>query len=655
MASSHLLRHTSPGPLTVKHFIDSFQRIWLESRPARTGQKHDSHLPRRLGLAISGGADSMALAYLCKQWELTQRQTSNNTVSVTAFVVDHKAREESTREANMVAGWLDEMGLTTQILPLTWPSHSISAFETHARRLRFQALGQACRARNIETLLMGHHQDDNVETTLWRLCTGARGAGLAGIPAVTRIPECHGLFGVAESGFSMTLSKLANHNNYRIKTTNTNELRLTESPPTPTTQDQQKQYQISTGGISITRPLLSFPKQSLLATCKENNIPYVDDPTNFDPTLTPRNAIRSLLAGKKLPRALREESILSLMRKSNSLLRSVTENSNDILSRCEILEFAPDTGCLIIKFPSSSSSKKPTPTEVYNDTSSLTLRRITELISPFPENHFPLRSFEPFVPRVFPSPSPPSSSSSSTILQEGVHTPKQHSFTLGGVMFQPLRCDSSPPSSSTTTTTTPDITNDQNTYLLTRQPYMRNRLPFLPITVPIYPPSSSSSSSCSSTQHSGNTETSQRPTDVSDWHLWDNRYWFRVTGTSIPLSSGAGAGAGVGAGPTSLSLVVRPLQKSDLKGIRMAASKEEMRVLMDRLGRDAPGLVRFTLPLLVYVGDGGMEVPMALPTMEMWLPGAEDTLKSMSCSVRWEWMYKMIDREPLERMGWLKN
>lgn len=541
-------------------------------------------------------------------------------------------------------------GLTTQILPLTWPSHSISAFETHARRLRFQALGQACRARNIETLLMGHHQDDNVETTLWRLCTGARGAGLAGIPAVTRIPECHGLFGVAESGSSMTLSKPANYTNYRIKTTNTNELRLTASP-TPTTQDQQKQYQISTGGISIIRPLLSFPKRSLLATCQENNIPYVDDPTNFDPTLTPRNAIRSLLAEQKLPRALREESILSLMRKSNSLLRSVTEDSNEILEQCEVLEFAPDTGCLIIKFP--SPSKKPTPTESNNDISSLTLRRITELISPFPENHFPLRSFEPFVSRIFPSPSSPPSSSSK-ILQERLHTPKQHSFTLGGVMFQPLRCDSPPPPSSslpssTTTTTTPDITNHGNTYLLTRQPYMRNRLPILPITVPIYPPSSPSPSSFSwySTQHSGNTETSQRPISPSDWHLWDNRHWFRVTGTSIPPPSGAG--------PTSLSLVVRPLQKSDLKGIRMAADKEEMRALMDRLGRDAPGLVRFTLPMLVLVGGGGNEVPVALPTMEMWLPGAEDTLKSMSCSVRWEWMYKMIDREPLERMRWLKN
>ncbi|GKZ37089.1 hypothetical protein AbraIFM66950_008480 [Aspergillus brasiliensis] len=635
MASSHLLRYSDPGPLTVKHFIDAFQRIWLDSRPARTGRKRDSHLPRRLGLAISGGADSMALAYLCKQWERTQTQTSDDTISVTAFVVDHKAREESTREANMVAGWLDEIGLQTQIIPLTWPDHHISAFETHARRLRFQALGQACRARNIETLLMGHHQDDNVETTLWRLCTGARGAGLAGIPAVTRIPECHGLYGVAESGSYITLKPGRSHN-YRIKTTNSNELKLIESPHNTTHQHKQQDAKIATGGISITRPLLAFPKQNLLATCEANNIPYVSDPTNFDPTLTPRNAIRSLLAAKKLPRALREESILSLMRKSNMLLRSVTESSNEILDRCSLLSFAPDTGSMIVRFPSSTQSENTKSTETKHgnkndiDTTSLTLRRITELISPFPENHFPLRSFEPFVSRVF------SSSPSSSSASQGESSLKPQSFTLGGVMFQPLRCDSLPSSSSSSPSNT---SQQKNTYLLTRQPYMRNRLPILPITVPIYPftyPSTSTSSS---------------PTTSSEWHLWDNRYWFRVTGTTIIPPSPPGA-----AGPTSVSVMIRPLQKSDLKGIREAAgSKEEMRMLMDRLGRDAPGVIRFTLPLLVMVVDGGKEVPLALPTMEMWVPGSERILESMSCHIRWEWMCRMVDQEPLERMGWLKN
>lgn len=169
----------------------------------------------------------MALAYLSKQWE----KSRPNDISVTAFVVDHKAREESTREANTVSQWLQDIGIyaspytlafntkqmltrklgvKSEILELTWPESTkspskVTAFETHARRLRFQALGKACRDRQIEALLMGHHQDDTVETTLWRLCTGAKGAGLAGIPEVTRIPECHGIYGVSESGSSYTI------------------------------------------------------------------------------------------------------------------------------------------------------------------------------------------------------------------------------------------------------------------------------------------------------------------------------------------------------------------------------------------------------------------------------------------------------------------
>lgn len=61
----------------------------------------------------------MALAYLCRQWE-RQKQAQASCVnvngndgdeaSVTAFVVDHKAREESTREAHTVANWLGELG-----------------------------------------------------------------------------------------------------------------------------------------------------------------------------------------------------------------------------------------------------------------------------------------------------------------------------------------------------------------------------------------------------------------------------------------------------------------------------------------------------------------------------------------------------------------
>lgn len=57
----------------------------------------------------------MALAYLCRQLEAESVATAN-AISVTAFVVDHRAREESSREASKVAGWLSDMGIASSLL-----------------------------------------------------------------------------------------------------------------------------------------------------------------------------------------------------------------------------------------------------------------------------------------------------------------------------------------------------------------------------------------------------------------------------------------------------------------------------------------------------------------------------------------------------------
>jgi tRNA(Ile)-lysidine synthase TilS/MesJ len=67
------------------------------------------------GLAVSGGADSMALAYLCRQLEIHSGSIADDAISVTAFVVDHRARAESSREAKTVAGWLSDLGITSEL------------------------------------------------------------------------------------------------------------------------------------------------------------------------------------------------------------------------------------------------------------------------------------------------------------------------------------------------------------------------------------------------------------------------------------------------------------------------------------------------------------------------------------------------------------
>jgi WD repeat-containing protein 48 len=605
----------------------------------------------------------MALAHLCKQWEQAQRNTDDD-LRVTAFVVDHKAREESSREARMVAQYLQDIGsslpsliknrseeltaagVTSQILELSWPPDTpTTAFETHARRLRFQALGKACRDHQIEALLMGHHQDDNVETTLWRLCTGARGGGLAGIPSMTRIPECHGLYGVSESGAHTTL-QLKRMRALSFHVSPTNELHVLPDDTTNAIDGDIPATPVlmSTGGILVCRPLLDFPKARLLATCHENNIPYVSDPTNFDPTLTPRNAIRSLISSRKLPRALQAPSILALIRSSQSLLQHSTTASNQLLQTCEALDTNLPAGTIAIRFPSaelSTRATEPLPPHRTHQIQTLTLRRITELISPFPENHFPLRSFEKFTHNVFPA-QPADDNSSPT------SSPKRHAFTLGGVLFQPLHWPAQTSSS----------VDDGSTWFLSRQPYMRNRLPLLQCEVSIPKRPSDATSQRSEPEY-------------TPWTLWDNRYWFRFVATpnnAVGPSDTPGVESDSNT-PAKISVVIRPFQQSDLQAVRRAVRENQVRAgtskktkdpaltaFLSRLARAAPGQVRFTLPLLEVTETdcSGVErrVPLALPTLGLWLPGMRETsLGSTRWMIQWEWMYKMVDMEPLRLMG----
>ncbi|KAJ6081219.1 hypothetical protein N7499_006093 [Penicillium canescens] len=664
----------APGNISISPFLFQrcFQQAWSGSRRARikpgnvdykkgaVDDKDVLSLPRRIGIAVSGGADSMALAYLCKQLERSPEVAG--AISVTAFVVDHRARPESTDEAQKVAGWLRDMDIKTYILSLDWskyttaksqksskPDASIpmpSAFETHARRLRFQALGSACQRFRIGTLLLGHHQDDNVETTIWRLSSGARGLGLGGIPEVARIPECHGLYGISESGSILSMPlKPETIPETKIRFIGRSQGVITF--PGPSLKSENDKYgshlspttsYIASGGIFLCRPLLSFPKSSLVETCRKNQVPYVSDPTNFDPTLTPRNAIRSLVSSNSLPRALRSESILSLIRSSQNLLEVSKELSNSLLSsQCRLLDFNPGAGSAVIQFlnPSLESIDPQIAslsTSKTKQIQTLVLRRITELISPFPDNHFALRSYEPMVSRVFPDSEVPQT----TTANHGAH--QKQAFTLGGVIFQPLAND-----------------NGHNIWLLSRQPFMKGRDPIKRLYVP-------------------------PRGEFTPWSLWDNRYWLRFSLTPSDPTMDPRALSKL----QSLSIRLRPFQQADMQRMRTAAEGtgpkkervidatklkfwEQTRAL---LATEAPASLRFTLPLLEKVESGSREnsvdqassEPLAFPTLDCRLQGhgAEyDSPKEVELvhygkhwKLKWQWMYKRIDTEALRLMGW---
>jgi len=62
--------------------------------------------PLQIGLAISGGVDSMALAGLCNQYKSVQ----NGQPQFTAFVIDHDIRQNSAAEAAATAQELQRLG-----------------------------------------------------------------------------------------------------------------------------------------------------------------------------------------------------------------------------------------------------------------------------------------------------------------------------------------------------------------------------------------------------------------------------------------------------------------------------------------------------------------------------------------------------------------
>ncbi len=166
-----LAKMTEPIALTAAEFAHSMDRLEpFESRPS-------------LALAVSGGADSMALALMASAWAKGRGGT------VTALIVDHGLRPEATAEAQLTQARLETWGIATKILTRVGakPSGDLQAF---ARKARYALLTQWCREHGIVHLVTAHHRDDQAETLLLRLARGSGLAGLAAMPAIAHLDSC---------------------------------------------------------------------------------------------------------------------------------------------------------------------------------------------------------------------------------------------------------------------------------------------------------------------------------------------------------------------------------------------------------------------------------------------------------------------------------
>ena len=122
-------------------------------------------------VAVSGGADSLALAFLTKLYSLKKN------LNPRYFIVDHKLRKESTYEAHKVKRILRSLKINSQVL--TWKGKKpVSNIQSLARNKRYELLFSKCKKLNISNLILGHHMDDLIENFFLRM---ARGSGLKGL------------------------------------------------------------------------------------------------------------------------------------------------------------------------------------------------------------------------------------------------------------------------------------------------------------------------------------------------------------------------------------------------------------------------------------------------------------------------------------------
>ncbi len=184
--------------------------------------------PSAVAVACSGGPDSMAVTAMLNDWARAR------SIEMTALIVDHGLRENSSDEAVQVRQWLIERGIRAEILDqqrdksdAVAPTSNIQA---RARALRFDLLIGWCEAHGVDHLVLGHHLDDQAETFLLRL---ARGSGVDGLGAM---------------------------------------------------RPRQANTDLYTGhSLVLLRPLLDLSKSDLAGVLKDRNWPSVGDPSNMDP------------------------------------------------------------------------------------------------------------------------------------------------------------------------------------------------------------------------------------------------------------------------------------------------------------------------------------------------------------------------------------
>lgn len=147
------------------------------------GRFHMFDTGQRVGVAVSGGADSVCLLHLL--FELAPRWN----LHLHVLHVNHQLRgEESDQDARFVEQLAAQLGLPfsqTQVDIAGAAGGQGENLEETARKERRRFFSEFLGSRRLDRIALGHTSSDQAETVLFRFLRGSGSAGLAAIRPMT--------------------------------------------------------------------------------------------------------------------------------------------------------------------------------------------------------------------------------------------------------------------------------------------------------------------------------------------------------------------------------------------------------------------------------------------------------------------------------------
>lgn len=128
-------------------------------------------------VAVSGGADSLALAYVLS------KEAKDLAITLIGVTIDHQLQSESAKQAKKVQVTLQEMGFQEVIIEKVRVQEK-SGMEADARTARYEALDAIASAYGVSQIFLGHTRDDQAETVLLGLARGSGTRSLSGMAQI---------------------------------------------------------------------------------------------------------------------------------------------------------------------------------------------------------------------------------------------------------------------------------------------------------------------------------------------------------------------------------------------------------------------------------------------------------------------------------------